>query len=267
MSIGEVMALLRTDFADVSISKIRFLEDQGLVHPGRTPAGYRKFSREDVDRLRFVLARQRDHYEPLKVIRDHLEAVDRGLVPAERALDPRRPRLVDSSGGALEEEPGQAGEPDVAEPAAGPTQGGGALDLLAGAAHGLREHTAGRDVRLSRAELAELAEVDTNFLDTLESYGLISAQAGTGRFDGHAVVVARSAGRLAAFGIEPRHLRSFRAAADREAGLVEQVVSPHTRHHDPQAVARVQELTREVAALCLQLHGGLVSGALSRSGS
>ena len=84
MSIGEVLGQLRPEFPDITISKIRFLEAEGLIHPERTPSGYRKFSSGDVARLRFVLAEQRDHYLPLRVIKDHLDAIDRGLEPPER---------------------------------------------------------------------------------------------------------------------------------------------------------------------------------------
>src|SRR3954466_2207137 len=99
LSIGEVLAVLRDDFPDVTISKIRYLESENLVHPQRTPSGYRKFSRADVARLRYVLAAQRDHYLPLRVIKEHLEALDRGeplpasvtgpvAVPPPRATGP-----------------------------------------------------------------------------------------------------------------------------------------------------------------------------------
>jgi DNA-binding transcriptional MerR regulator len=84
LSIGEVLGQLRPEFPDITISKIRFLEAEGLIHPERTPSGYRKFSSGDVARLRFVLAEQRDHYLPLRVIKDHLDAIDRGLEPPER---------------------------------------------------------------------------------------------------------------------------------------------------------------------------------------
>ncbi|MGA4544521.1 MerR family transcriptional regulator [Uniformispora flossi] len=86
VGIGEVMALLRPEFPDVSVSKIRFLEAEGLVEPQRTPSGYRKFGPSDLDRLRYVLRAQRDQYLPLKVIKDHLDAIDRGLEPAEDGL-------------------------------------------------------------------------------------------------------------------------------------------------------------------------------------
>ncbi len=94
-SIGEVLATLRAEFPDVTISKIRFLESEGLVEPARTASGYRKFSHEDVERLRYVLAAQRDHYLPLRVIKDHLDALDRGLEPAPSVADgPRVTRAV-----------------------------------------------------------------------------------------------------------------------------------------------------------------------------
>jgi DNA-binding transcriptional MerR regulator len=100
MNIGEVLARLRPDFPDVTISKIRFLESEGLVEPQRTPSGYRKFDHDDVQRLRYVLAAQRDHYLPLKVIKDHLEALDRGLEPpAQAGAPPRVPVAVVSPDG------------------------------------------------------------------------------------------------------------------------------------------------------------------------
>lgn len=221
MSIGAVLALLRPDFPDVSISKIRFLEDQGLVEPQRTPAGYRKFSHDDVERLRYVLGVQRDHYLPLRVIRDHLDKLDRGLEPP---VLPRGPRLV---------------EP-VPEPVL--------------------------EKRFSRRELLAEAGIADEVLADLESHGLVLPRPGN-MYDPDAVRVARTAGELAAFGIEPRHLRAFRSAADREAGLVEQVVSPLRRQRGPEAAAHAEEVTREVSALCVRLHATLVKVALERGGS
>jgi DNA-binding transcriptional MerR regulator len=230
MSIGEVLALLRPDFPDVTISKIRFLEEQGLVEPERTASGYRKFTHTDVERLRYVLSRQRDHYLPLRVIREHLYAIDRGLEPEPLPGGPPRvPRLVD--------------EPGVPGPA--------------------RFARRDRELRLSREELLEAAEVEDVVLSALESHGLVLARAG-GHYDAEAVVIARTAGELAAFGIEPRHLRAFRSAADREAGLVEQVVLPLRRQRDTEAAARAEETAREVAAACVRLHAALVKSALER---
>lgn len=229
MNIGSVLSLLRPDFPDVSISKIRFLEEQGLVEPERTPAGYRKFSHADVDRLRYVLGAQRDHYLPLRVIRDHLAAIDNGLEPPVDSPPTGGPRLVAA--------PGRPAQP---APAA--------------------------DQRYTRDELLEKASVDGDLLQQLVSSGLVIPRPG-GVFDGDALVVARTAGELAAFGIEPRHLRAFRAAADREAGLVEQIVRPMRSQRDAEAAARAEETTREVSGLCVRLHAALVKTALDRGTS
>src|SRR4051812_34749252 len=175
MSIGAVLALLRPEFPDVSISKIRFLEDQGLVEPERTPAGYRKFGHQDVERLRYVLGVQRDHYLPLRVIRDHLDALDRGLEPPVTRSGPGSPRLVEAPG---------SGESDPYERRVGAGQ------------------------RLNRAQLLAAAGVEEAVLRDLESHGLVATRPG-GFYDGDAVLVTRTAGELAAFGIEPRHLRAF----------------------------------------------------------
>jgi DNA-binding transcriptional MerR regulator len=230
MSIGEVLTVLRPEFPDVTISKIRFLEEQGLVEPDRTPSGYRKFTHQDIDRLRFVLSVQRDHYLPLRVIREHLEALDRGLDPTPLpGRPPRVPRLVDTAPATPER--------------FGP----------------------GPQLRLTRGELLAAAEADVDLLEALESYGLVSAHRGTNVYDEEALVVTKAAVQLAGFGIEPRHLRAFRSAADREAGLVEQVGAPLRRQRGPEAAARAEEVTREVAALCVQLHAALVKAALSRN--
>jgi DNA-binding transcriptional MerR regulator len=229
MSIGAVLALLRPDFPDVSISKIRFLEDQGLVEPDRTPAGYRKFGHQDVERLRYVLGVQRDHYLPLRVIRDHLDALDRGLEAPVSRGGPGSPRLVEAA-------------PDPAE-------------------HDHRQVGSGR--RLTRAQLLAAAGVAEPVLADLESHGLVAQRPG-GFYDTDAVLVTRTASELAAFGIEPRHLRAFRSAADREAGLVEQVVSPLRRQRGPEAAAHAEEVTREVSQLCVRLHATLVKSALER---
>lgn len=239
MSIGAVLALLRPEFPDVSISKIRFLEDQGLVEPERTPAGYRKFRPRDVERLRYVLGVQRDHYLPLRVIRDHLDAVDRGLEPPVGRGGPGSPRLVDSV------------------PPSAPDYGG---------SRDPGRRAGGAQQRLSRSQLLAAAGVDEAVLRELESHGLIVSRSG-GVYDPDAVLVARTAGELSAFGLEPRHLRAFRAAADREAGLVEQIVSPLRRQRGPEASARAEEVTRELSGLCVQLHTVLVKAALERGGN
>ncbi len=232
MNIGEVLDRLRPDFPGITIPKIRFLEDKGLIKPERTPAGYRKFSHEDVERLRYVLRMQRDHYLPLKVIGEHLDAIDRGLEPPPiEAVVPTVPKV------AL------------------------AADGLPSAESFARRD----DLRLSRRELVKIAEISEELLDQLEQYGLISARAGTGHFDTDALVIARTARELADFGFEPRHLRAFKTAADREVGLVEQVVAPHKRGRDAAAKARAEEAVSEIAALSVRLHATLVKSGLRTS--
>lgn len=240
MSIGEVLSHLRPEFPDVTISKIRFLEDQGLVQPERTPAGYRKFDPVDLERLRYILELQRDHYLPLRVIREHLQAMDRGLEPALPGLGPRAPRLVPD-------------RPDGAHPdgADGAADGGRGESAPAGAGS------------LTRDQLARTADVDDDLLRALESYGLLLPRPGGG-YDADAVVIARTAGELAAFGIEPRHLRAFRSTAERESGLVEQVVTPLRRQRADGSAARAEETGREVAALCVRLHAALLKTVLDR---
>ena len=233
MSIGEVLSLLRADFPEVSISKIRFLEAEGLIEPERTPSGYRKFSHRDVERLRYVLTSQREHYLPLKVIKDHLDAIDRGLEPPTvPGAGPQVPRVVLAGDGYPTPE---TFAPDTAE------------------------------LRLSRAEILAGAEIDEALLDQLETFGLVKPRPGSSHYDGDALVVAKTAGELAAFGIEPRHLRSFKNAADREVGLVEQVVSPMRRGRDAAAKARAEDAIVQMAALSVRLHATLVKAALRSS--
>jgi DNA-binding transcriptional MerR regulator len=232
MNIGEVLDRLRPDFPGITIPKIRFLEDKGLIKPERTPAGYRKFSAEDVDRLRYVLRMQRDHYLPLKVIGEHLEAIDRGLEPPPiDAVVPTVPRVALAADG-----------------------------LPSAESFARRDH-----VRLSRRELVKIAEISEELLDQLEQYALISPRAGTGHYDTDALVIARTARELADFGFEPRHLRAFKTAADREVGLVEQVVAPHKSSRDTAAKARAEEAVSEIAALSVRLHATLVKAGLHSS--
>jgi DNA-binding transcriptional MerR regulator len=229
MSIGEVLSQLRAEFPDVTISKIRFLEAEGLIEPERTASGYRKFSRDDVSRLRYVLAAQRDHYLPLRVIKTHLEAIDRGLEPPDTpGGGPQVPRAL-----------------VVAEGLPGP-------DSFA------REPS---ELRLSREELVTAAGLDPAQLDQIEQFGLLGPRPG-GYYDGDALVIAKTVAEMGAFGLEPRHLRSFRTAADREVGLVEQVVSPLARQRNPEARGRAEEVARELAALSVKLHATLVRAGL-----
>jgi DNA-binding transcriptional MerR regulator len=235
LSIGEVLGQLRDDFPGLNISKIRFLEAEGLIEPERTPSGYRKFSHRDVERLRYVLTCQREHYLPLKIIREHLDAIDRGLEPP--ALNgtsaPQVPRVVLDGDGYP---PPESFGVDTTE------------------------------LRLSRDELLTSAQIEDSLLEQLETYGLVRPRPGAAHrsapYDGDALVIAKTAGDLAAFGLEPRHLRAFKTAADREIGLVEQVVAPMRRGRDAGASARAEEAIAQMAALSVRLHATLVKAAL-----
>ncbi len=222
-TIGEVLADLRDEFPDVTISKIRYLEGEDLVHPQRTPSGYRKFSTADIDRLRFVLAAQRDQYLPLRVIKEQLDALDRGEVPAAapaRAEVPAAP--------AVEPAP-------VPEPAQGEPMPAEAFAAAAG---------------MDDAQLADCVQ-----------YGLLTPGA-DGRFPVSALPVARAAGGLARHGIEPRHLRVYRTSAEREAALVEQVVAPVLMARSEDAHTRAAEQLQELGALSAQLHTALLGTRL-----
>ncbi|MER8072434.1 MerR family transcriptional regulator [Streptomyces sp. NPDC094034] len=220
LSIGAVLARLREEFPGISISKIRFLEAEGLVEPDRTPSGYRKFSPGDVERLARVLRMQRDHYLPLKVIREQLDALGHG----------EHVQLPGPQRGPLSAVP--AARPEV------PTA-----------------------ARIGRDELLAAAGVGESLLAEWESYGLITPLP-DGGYDAGAVTVARLVSDLGRFGLEPRHLRVMKAAAEREAGLVEQVVSPLRRHRNPQTRARAEAATKELAVLSTSLHAALVRTAL-----
>lgn len=225
LSIGEVLAKLRNDYPEVTISKIRFLESEGLIEPQRTPSGYRKFTNHDLERLRYVLGVQRDHYLPLRVIKDHLEAIDRGL------------------------------EPPV-------IPGGTPMVPKISSINGERVFAESSDLKLSRNEILSASGLSDEQLAELESYGLIISRAR--HFDGDALAIARSVAAMSAFGIEARHLRSFKSSADREIGLVEQVITPLLRQKSAEAKARAQEVERELAGLTLSLHGALVRAGLNR---
>jgi DNA-binding transcriptional MerR regulator len=216
MSIGEVLAHLRTEFPDTTISKLRFLEAEGLVDPQRTASGYRKYSWDDVHRLRFVLTAQRDQYLPLRVIREQLE----------RMAEPPAPR------------PALVAVGDEAPPA---------------------QDSA--DTRMPREDLLARTGVTTELLTELEKAGLVEARP-PGWYDGDAVVIVETVAGLTRYGLELRHLRAFRAGADREVGLFAQLLAPLVRQHDPAARARAAETARELQALSQRLHAALVRAGL-----
>ncbi|WP_237223017.1 MerR family transcriptional regulator [Rothia nasimurium] len=232
-TIGQVLSALEGEFEGISASKIRFLEDKGLVSPQRTNTGYRKYSEEDIERLRFVLQLQRDQYLPLKVIRQRLADIDAGLAPAPGS----EPAEGQGSGADASAQPG-AEELPSARPAA--------------EAEPARTYTL--------RELGQEAGVDMPLLRELMNYGLLADN--KEEYDQYDLAVTRVSDQLTAHGLHPRHLRAFRAAADREVDLVETAVGPLALRKDEESQARAAELAGDIAQLLLRLHMALVAGSM-----
>jgi DNA-binding transcriptional MerR regulator len=267
VSIGDVLNQLRDEFPDVTISKIRFLESQGLLVPERTASGYRKFYAADVDRLRWILRQQKEHFLPLKVIKERLVELDRtggglpDLAPDAPALfEEPKPPTPTRRGKASNAAP--APEPEPAPPAASVADvitDDGALDDVAGATTG---------VSMTRAELARAAELTDDQLVQLEDFGLIMpVHRARDRvlFDDDALEVARIAAAFMRHGVEPRHLRMYRAFADREVSLFEQVLLPFRRRRNPDAAERGEATLRELATLGRRLRTALLRQGVRRS--
>jgi DNA-binding transcriptional MerR regulator len=394
LSIGDVLTLLRQEFPDVTISKIRFLESQGLVDPERTPSGYRKFYRPDVDRLRWVLQQQRENFLPLKVIKDRLDDTDNPVVPAPPAPPPPpapepaaagaavvrpAPVLVGQHAGAgegsgpgglrLDEEPafpgmevarpvggrvaaqpvvgvepdeggrddgahdhddhgghdshddgtarlpamaaagaageraasgrpgqspapsargaatGDAEETGRGSSSAGAKASGGSHDASAGRGSGTASRSRSRGAKAatgggrgtrgggrrrsgasghSAAELAEASGLSVESVEELAAYGLLapSVVAGFATYDDVDLSVAKLAAQLGKYGIEPRHLRLYKNAADREAGFVEQVVLPLLRQRNPDARDRAESTAEELVDVGRELRNSLLQRSL-----
>ena len=324
LSIGEVLSLLQEEFPDVTISKIRFLESQGLVDPERTPSGYRKFYDSDIDRLRWVLRQQRDAFLPLKVIKGRLEGQDdlteesepgpvtssspvggepeggdvgdqaaggssgrrvqtveangagahagaSGVGTADKLFDLGPARRVPPAAGAssdasaakgTDREPraGAAGAPLVAPPGpAGPQAPG------RGRRPARAQEPADGDAELSLEELVREAGVDVATVQELERFGLVTPRTvgGIAYYNLQAAIIARVAVAFARHGVEARHLRAFKGAAEREAGLVQQVVMPLFRQRNPEARRAAQAAVEEMSRLGGELRAALLASALS----
>ncbi|QTX04925.1 MerR family transcriptional regulator [Agromyces archimandritae] len=208
LSIGQVLARLQPEFPELTPSKLRFLEEQGLISPARSESGYRKFSTADVERITFILSMQRDHYLPLKVIRAHLDALDAGDTPA-----------------------------------------------LPGAT------TAPAPRRLHRDQLIEEAGASPALLDDAVAASVIPAGEHYGE---EALAMLRALVGLRSVGIEPRHLRGLRSAAEREATLIQNAIAPMSRRNDAADQARTAERALGLAGHIEVIHAGLLRSALGR---
>ncbi len=287
LSIGEVLSLLQDDFPDVTISKIRFLESQGLLDPERTPSGYRKFYQGDIERLRWILRHQRDHFLPLKVMKDRLEeAAAAGLVvppdePAPAAPSATPSLFEDTRADPPVAEPEPA--PEVSEPPAAkkvpPAKAPEAKPPPATVrserpaptmpALPVRPSVNPLDggptgVSFTIEELSEASGLSADELDELGRYGLLTGHlvAGDTFYDGDALVVARTAAAFLRFGIEARHLRMYKVAAEREAGFMEQVVMPLLKQRNPTARQQAADNLGELAGLGERLRAALLRAAL-----
>lgn len=295
LSIGEVLSLLREEFPDVTISKIRFLESQGLVDPERTPSGYRKFYDQDVERLRWILRQQREHFLPLKVIRGRLtenpeepsaangassegpdadEEAYTAEAPADtRSEEPAGPQRSAQRTSTRQERPArpaQRTEQSPTLPGLGrqpetvartePRQVAEprrAAEPEAGGSADADSYTA--------EELALAAGTTPGLVNELKQYGLISVHAvvaGTAYFDRSALAVTKAAAGFALHGVEARHLRAWRNSADREAALFEQLVMPLLRQRNPQARRQAADTVASLSRLGGELREALLDKAI-----
>lgn len=218
LSIGDVADLLQTEFPSVTISKLRFLESEGLIHPPRTPSGYRSYRDVDVERVRYILRQQRDHFLPLRVIKSKLSAWERGE------------------------------EPTMAPPAGPPPE----------------TYFAASDTRLDNDELARSAGVSVGLIEELIDHGVLEAPAGDAPavFTNEDLAVVQAAHRLIGHGLEARHLRGIRLAANREVDLFRQLVGPLLRHASPASRRQAAEILADVAQAAREMQEALVRSEL-----
>jgi DNA-binding transcriptional MerR regulator len=276
-SIGEVLALLKEEFADVTISKIRFLEAQGLIDPERTPSGYRRFYANDVARLRWVLRQQRENFLPLRVIKDRLQSMTdddvahdlesesaasaRVILPeptlfADRSNAPAAPRRGAGTATSTSRETTGRRKAEAAKPES-------ARAARPKATRKRRDRTVEHDAPMVATDLARALDVSEPFVDELERYGLITSNlVGNDRvFDGDALQVARIAAAFATFGIDARHLRMYKMSVEREMSVFEQVLVPLIRDRDPQRSQQVEATLQELVQLGDELREVLIARA------
>jgi DNA-binding transcriptional MerR regulator len=276
-SIGEVLAMVQQDFPDVTISKIRFLESQGLLDPERTNSGYRKFYDRDVERLRWILHQQRDHYLPLKVIKDRiLNGFADGNDPSEEDADQAdsevdavpadaQPETTDARTPAQDRPPKREPTPEPKRVAETPAKSAATATATPSAPVERDPLDEGlTSVSMTAAELAGATGLTPDQVADLQSYGLIESRiiGAADLYEGEALKVAKLAAAFIERGIEVRHLKMYRLAAEREAGFYEQVVSPLASHRDPATRSRARTEVRDLVRLGADLRSALLRRAL-----
>ncbi len=281
LSIGEVLGLLLEEFPDITISKIRFLESQGLIVPERTASGYRKFYDDDVERLRYILTEQKDKFLPLRVIKDRLDTPPTGTErPEPQRREARGLKNVVSASEVSEREEEAESEVETTasnipatktHPASRVTKAVAATNERQAQSATRRpalpdpSDAVGRPATYSRAELLELSRLDEATLKDLEAFHLVTArQVGAqGLFDEHDLAVAEVARGFADAGFDVRHLKSWKISAEREAGLFEQRVLPVLRRRSPESRQESNELLDDLSELGGRLRAILVARAVS----
>jgi len=291
LSIGEVLNLLQDEYPDITISKIRFLESQGLLDPERTPSGYRKFYEGDIERLRWILRQQKDNFLPLKVIKDRLAAGELDDLPVEEAVAAPPAPAPEPAPVLTAPDPDPAPAPRKAAVAVGevdrparraPASSGrgrsraearratSSPDPVVPPLTGLGESTPSlldnghAGVSLTREEVLSVTGLEAKDLVELERFGLLGSRTlgNTSYYDDDALIVAKLAASFMAHGVEARHLRMYKVSAEREAGVFEQLVMPLLKQRNPSARAQATERLDELATLGSRLRAAMLRQAL-----
>ena len=274
LSIGEVLGLLLEEFPDITISKIRFLESQGLISPERTASGYRKFYNDDVELLKVILTEQRRNYLPLRVIKDRLDSGqidptgehnrpsdgedDAAAEPADDAEAAEQPAAVPRS--SIKAHPASRGKPEQV-PEAGAARAPAAEPAGEAPAQGESQLLPG--VLLERSELCAMVGMTDDELSQLETFGIVSPRPGSPvLYNDDAVAIAKPACEFLRLGVDARHLRNWRTSAEREASLYEQLVTPRYRQRNPEARAEALSQLRRLDVLGATLRAAMTRQAL-----
>ena len=251
LSIGEVLALLLEEFPDVTISKIRFLESQGLIEPERTASGYRKFSQAEVDRLKFILREQRENYLPLKVIRTRLEGdTSDGMLRDDEITAPR-------GLGHIPAPRGQGHPAGVKKLSKAPEVASAKSNIAPLKSNGDQVD----DASFNRSEILAAANIDEKTLKELEKFGIVRAHrvGSTDLYDQVDLQILEAAARFIELGIDSRHLKAWRSAADQEVSLFESRVVPMMRQRNPQARQQAMQMFAELVEQGAKLRAALIA--------
>jgi DNA-binding transcriptional MerR regulator len=252
LSIGEVLNLLQEDFPDITISKIRFLESQGLLDPERTPSGYRKFHDDDIERLRWILQQQRENFLPLKVIKDRLAAGELDGPELAKGSTVAVATTARDDEPSSDDAPASATRPPTPRKPKRRSTNRSVLDI------------GETSVSMSLEDLVNATGLGPKAISELERYGLVTGTdlGGSTFYDEDALLTARLAATFMRHGVEPRHLRMYKVSAEREAGVFEQLVLPTLKQRNPGARQDAIELLGELSELGDQLRAAMLRQAL-----